>query len=151
MKHISVWKILFGAFIILNLFVPLAHSNSNGLLTINIDVKPGSDPNSINCYNANEIITVAILTTDDFDALSVDHTTVFFEGAYEVHVDKKTGEPRRHVEDVDGDGDLDLVFHFIMGETDLVSPCGGEITCGLTGETFDGQQIEGVDVCRMID
>jgi hypothetical protein len=149
MKYISVWKILLGAFIVFNLFVPFAHSNA--LEVVNIDVKPGSFPNSINCFNTNGIITVAILTTNDFDALTVDHTTVVFESASEVHVDKKTGEPRRHVEDVDGDGDLDLVFHFIMGETDLVSSCDGEITCGLTGETFDGQIIEGVDVCRMID
>jgi hypothetical protein len=146
MKHISVWKILFGAFIIFNLFVPLAHSNG-----VVIDVKPGSDPNSINCYNTNEIITVAILTTDDFDALSVDHTTVLFMNASEVHVNKKTGVLKRHEEDVDGDGDIDLVLHFIMGETDLVSSCNEEITCGLTGETFEGSAIIGLDACRMID
>jgi len=39
--------------------------------------------------------------------------------ASETHVDKKTGESRRHEEDVDGDGDTDLVFHFRLSDTDL--------------------------------
>ncbi len=118
------------------------------VLQVAIDIKPGSDPNSINCNNANETITVAILTTDDFDATTVDHTTVTFEGASETHVNEKTGVARRHEEDVDGDGDTDLVLHLRLGDTDL--DCGS--TDGtLTGETFDGQAIEGADAVRMID
>lgn len=115
---------------------------------VDIDIKPGSDPNSINCNNENEAITVAILTTEDFDAATVDHTTVTFEGASEMHVDKQSGEPRRHEEDVDGDGDVDLVFHFRLGDTDLACDS-AEGT--LTGETYDGQPIEGTDAVRMID
>jgi len=115
---------------------------------VEIDIKPGSDPNSINCNNENEVIAVAILTTDGFDATTVDHTTVTFEGANETHVDKKNREPRRHEEDVDYDEDTDLVFHFRLGDTDLAC----DSTEGtLTGETFDGQAIEGTDAVRMID
>jgi hypothetical protein len=113
-----------------------------------IDINPGSDPNSINCNNEKEIIAVAILTTDDFDATTVDHTTVTFQGASETHVNKKTGEPRKHEEDVDGDGDTDLVFHFHNGDTNLTC----ESTEGiLTGETSDGQAIGGRDAVRMTD
>jgi hypothetical protein len=117
------------------------------VIYVDIDIKPGGYPNSINCYNEKEVITVAVLTTDDFDAMSVDHATVIFEGANEIHVDKKTGEPLRHVEDVDLDGDLDLVFHFRLGDTDLscISTQGT-----LTGERFDGIPIEGTDSVRMI-
>ncbi len=90
---------------------------------------------------------MAILTTEDFDATKVDHTTVTFEGASETHVDKKSGEPRRHEGDVDSDGDTDLVFHFRLGDTSL--------TCSstegtLTGETSDGQAIQGTDAVRMV-
>ena len=88
---------------------------------IDIDIKPGSDPNSINCYNRSEVITVAILSTDTFDALTVDHTTVTFEVASEKHVNGKDGVPRRHE-----DGTL-------------------------SGETFDGQFIEGTDAVRMLN
>ncbi|MGW8179975.1 MAG: hypothetical protein ACWGQW_14620, partial [bacterium] len=117
------------------------------IISVDIDIKPGSDPNSINCNNEKGVVAVAILTTEDFDAVSVDHTTVTFEGASETHVDKKTGEPRRHEEDVDYDGDTDLVFHFRLGDTSLTC----DSTEGtLIGETFDGWAMEGSDSVRMI-
>jgi hypothetical protein len=117
------------------------------VIYVDIDIKPGSYPNSIRCDNKNEIITVAVLTTEDFDAMTVDHTSVSFEGASEIHVDKKTGEPLRHVEDVDLDGDLDLVFHFRLGDTGLTC---GSMQATLVGETIDGIPIEGTDSVRMV-
>jgi hypothetical protein len=115
---------------------------------VEIDIKPGSEPNSINCKNGDGVIAVAILSSDDFDATTVDHTTVTFEGASETHVNKKTGEPRRHEEDVDDDGDTDLMFHFRLGDTGL----GCDSTQGaLGGETLDGQAIAGTDSVNMID
>lgn len=114
-------------------------------LTLNI--KPGSDPNSINCNNDQGVIPVAILTTQDFDATTVDHTTVSFKGASETHVNRRSGEPRRHEEDADGDGDTDLVFHFRMGETVLDCSSTEGI---LTGEAFDGTPIELTDSVRMV-
>jgi hypothetical protein len=111
-----------------------------------LDIKPGSDPNSINCKNAKAVIPVAILTTDDFDALTVDHTTVTFEGASEIH--KVSGVPVRHEEDVDGDGDIDLLYHFRLSETTLTC----DSTQGtLIGETYDGLAIEGTDSIRMVE
>lgn len=119
----------------------------SGGIEVDIDVKPGSDPNSIDCNNEKEVITVAILTTGGFDATTVDHTTVTFEGASETHVDKKSEEPRRHEEDVDGDGDTDLVLHFRLGDTDLNCDSTEAI---LEGETFGGQTIEGSDAVQMV-
>lgn len=105
-------------------------------IDIDIDIKPGSDPNSIN-LKSNGNISVAILTTEDFDATTVDPLSVQFgpNGAVEAH-------GRGHIEDVDYDGDLDLVLHFITQETGIAC---GDTDADLTGETFDGQVIEGFD------
>jgi beta-glucanase (GH16 family) len=90
------------------------------------------------CNSGNGAIPVALLTTDSFDALSVNHNSVRFGDALETHRDKKTGEAQRHEDDFEGDGDLDLIFHFRANETgfDCDSP-----RFTLIGETFDGQAI----------
>jgi beta-glucanase (GH16 family) len=90
------------------------------------------------CNSGNGVVPVVLLTSEDFDATSVDHTTVTLGNAHEMHIDKKTGEPRRHEEDADGDGDLDLVFHFRFNETGL--PCDPDVV-PFNGWTFDGQPI----------
>lgn len=113
---------------------------------VDIDIKPGGYPNSINCQNLNGTIAVAILTTPDFNALSVDHTTVRFEGAAERH--SHQGVPTRHEEDVDGDGDTDLVLHFRMSETTLT--CSSTVG-HLTGLTYNDSRIRGSDSVNMVN
>ena len=117
------------------------------VLAADIDIKPGSDPNSVNCNNPKEVITVAILSTQDFDATSVDHSTVIFEGAGETHLIKKSGGPRRHEKDADGDGETDLVLHFRLGDSSLTC---ASIEATLTGVTFEGQPVEGAGNVRMV-
>jgi beta-glucanase (GH16 family) len=90
------------------------------------------------CNSGNGVIPVALLTTDSFDALSVDHNTVRFGDAAETHRDKKAGEAKRHEEDFEGDGDIDLIFHFRAKETGY--DC-DTTQFTLTGETFDGRPI----------
>lgn len=121
----------------------------NPTLVTGIDIKPEGNPNSINCLNANGRIPVAILSTAEFDALSVDHTTVRFgrTGSEAAEFHTKNGQPKRHEEDVDGDGDVDLIFHFRFGDTDI--ECGDE-QAFLTGETFDGLEIIGIDEIRTV-
>ena len=83
------------------------------------------------------VIPVAILTTADFDATTVDASTVAFgpSGAGEAH-------GKGHVEDVDHDGDLDMVLHF--GTQDTGIAC-GDTKASLKGETTGGVDIEGSD------
>jgi len=111
-------------------------------LEVTISIQPDGHPKFVSCTNDKTIIEVAIITDENFDALSVDHTTVTFEGASEAHIDKKTQLPVRHEEDIDGDGDMDLIFHFRFGDTTL--------TCDSTegtlfGETYEDVLIEGSD------
>ena len=54
-------------------------------LDVVIDIKPGSETNPVN-VKSKGVIPVAILTTADFDATSVDHTTVVFDGVSECHL-----------------------------------------------------------------
>ncbi len=113
-----------------------------GAATVSIDIKPGSDPNSINCQNQNGVIPVVILTTSAFDATTVDPLTVRFgpASATETH-------GAGHIEDVDGDGDLDMVLHFRFGHTGI--QC-GDTQATLTGATFSGQAITGTDAIRTV-
>jgi hypothetical protein len=112
-----------------------------------VDIKPGSDPNAVNCTVENDVIAVAILSTEAFDATTVDHETVTLAGATEVHRNKKDGTARRHEKDVDEDGDIDLIFHFLVVETDLTCE---SVEATLSGETFDGTAVMGTDAVNMI-
>jgi uncharacterized repeat protein (TIGR01451 family) len=111
--------------------------------SIEIDIKPGSYPNSINPKSKGNV-PVAILTTDDFDASEVDPTTVVFLGASPV---------QWALEDVDDDGDIDMILHFKTQELDfdlLVDEGGIYPYAYLTGETNDGQAFEGKDTVRLL-
>ena len=108
---------------------------------VEIDIKPGSDENPINLKSMG-VITVAILTTDFFDATAVDPMSVKFGpgGATECH-------ERGHIEDVDEDGDLDMVLHFRTQETGIEWD---DAEAYLTGYTVDGIAIEGRDVITTV-
>lgn len=107
-----------------------------GVVEVNIDIKPGSDPNSIN-PRSKGVIPVAILTTDTFDATSVDPLSVKF-GSNEATETHGQG----HIEDVEGDGDMDLMLHFRTQDTGI--QC-GDTSASLTGQTFEDQAIQGAD------
>lgn len=112
-------------------------------LLVEIDIKPFSDPNSIN-PNLAGTIPVAILSSDSFDALSVDPSTVTLAGAPVALL--RNGRPRAATdEDVNSDGLLDLVVHVVAQEL-VLNESDTEAT--LAGLTFGGTQIEGVDAIR---
>lgn len=111
------------------------------VIDVAIDVKPGSDPNSIN-PSSKGVVPVAILATDVFDAGDVDPLTVEL-GPAGARTEHATG----HTEDVDGDGDLDLVLHFRVRDTGIAC---GDTSMALVGETLAGVMIAGADVIRTV-
>lgn len=102
-----------------------------------IDIKPGGYPNSINLKSKGNV-PVAILTTDDFDAYNVDPDYCEFAGAYPL---------RWNMEDVDYDGDYDMLFHFKTQELELTKE---STEASLEGETYDGQTIVGTDSVKIV-
>ncbi|MHC4278252.1 MAG: hypothetical protein ACYSTI_13180 [Planctomycetota bacterium] len=103
-----------------------------GAIPVTIDIKPGEVPNVIN-LNSNGSVPVAVFTTDDFDAATIDVGTVIFAGASVVN---------SGLEDVDGDGRMDMVFHFHTQDLQL-DP--SSTTATLTGKTLDGTDFVGED------
>ena len=92
---------------------------------ISIDIKPGKDPNTIDCRH-NGLIPVAILTTStamgdpvDFDATTVDSSTVRFGPGAAMRFHR-----RHHIRDVDRDGDMDMLLHFRQRTTGI--QCGNQ-------------------------
>lgn len=103
-----------------------------------IDIKPGSDPNSIN-LKSKGVVPVAVLTTEDFDASTVDPVTVIFAGAPPV---------RWTMEDVDSDVDEDLLLHFKTQE--LVDLDEYSTEAFLEGYTYGGEFIWGMDYVNIV-
>jgi len=112
-----------------------------GVVAVAVDIKPGDFPNSIN-LKSNGVIPVAILTTNAFDATTVDPATVRFgrngTEAQPVHF---------ALADADGDGDRDLILQF--RNEDIGLQC-GDTLASVRGRTFSGAAIQGSDSVRTV-
>lgn len=123
------------------------------LITVGIDIKPGSYPNSIN-PNLMGVVPVAILGSADFNVFEVDPYSLNFAGL-PVKI-LKNGAPQCSFNDVSGDftdprgapdGYLDLVCQYQM-DISLWAPGDGFAT--LNGTLRDGTPIQGTDSIRIV-
>jgi hypothetical protein len=113
-------------------------------IPVEIDIKPGSFPNSIN-IGSQGVVPVAIFSTLEFDAGTVDPLTVRMADA-QVKVRGK-GTPQASLHDANGDGLLDLVLQV---ETEGLSLTLGDTRAVLRGKTYDGARIRGADTVRVV-
>lgn len=121
-----------------NTLIPASDENQPD--TVEIDVLPGSADNEIR-EGRRGVIPVAILTTPDFDALSVDADTLQF-GPGAALVSGPGGGPV----DVDGDGDQDFVVHFRAQDADFAC---GDTTAYLSGLTLGDDIIIASDAIQV--
>ena len=115
------------------------------VLTVTIDIKPGSYPNSINLNSAG-VVLVAILSSSTFDATTVDPASVNLAGA-RIKLVGKSGRLLSHFEDVNDDHFLDLVCQVV---TDQFLIQIGDSIAQLEGMTYGGIKIRGEDSINIV-
>jgi hypothetical protein len=102
-----------------------------------LDIKPGSYPNSINTKSKG-VIPVALLGTDTFDVTTVDVTTLRFgpSDALPAHNLTDPEVYAEHLQDVNYDGYIDLVSHYRTKQTGIAV---GQILAELD---YDGSTVD---------
>ena len=116
------------------------HAKSASAVQITIDIAPYKRNNIINLRKSS-LIDVVVITTNDFDALEIDPNTVEFGP------DGANNHGKVHVEDIDLDGDMDLLLRFRIPETGIVC---GDTEATLVGQTGDGTHIIGTDSIKTV-
>jgi hypothetical protein len=101
-----------------------------------IDIKPGSVVNPIN-PKSKGVIPVAILSSDVFDATQIDYQTIRFGPA-----GAEIAHKHPHLDDVNGDGIMDLMLHFRTQDTGIMS---GDIEACLSAMLMDGTAVSACD------
>ena len=116
----------------------------SSVIQVQIDIKPGSNHNSINTKSKG-VIPVAILSDASFDAPGeVDTSSLTFGTKGEEISLKKCAKDG---EDVNGDGLLDLVCHFSTQATEFSV---GDTEGVLKGSTIGSVAIEGSDAVHVV-
>jgi len=110
---------------------------TESFIPVSIDIKPGSDPNSIN-IGSKGVVPVAVLSNSPFNAKDVDIDSILFAGA----------KPAKNsYEDVNGDGNPDLILHFDTQSLNLTT---NDTKAFLTGNLTSGLLIKGSDFVKII-
>ncbi len=116
-------------------------------IEIDIDIKPGSDPNTINLCS-NGTVPIAILGSDTFDVYNVNTENLRFSEASVKVVGMKDPHSLCSYEDVNDDLFFDLVCHFLTA--DIAGIDGQTSTATVNGELLDGTSIEGTDSVNIV-
>jgi hypothetical protein len=112
-------------------------------IAVEIDIKPGSDPNRINPFSRG-VIPVALLGSGDFDVADADVTTLAFghDGAQPTLDLTNPFVYLLSHWDVNGDGEKDLLSVYQIEDTGIAL---GDTEACVTGQTLEGMPFEGCD------
>ena len=113
----------------------------SGGVPISVEVPIEIEPTSIN-PKSNGKLSVTILTTDTVDTSTINAATIRF-GA----TGTEATPTRVAVEDVNNDGDPDLLLQFNRQDTHIQCQA---TSASLTGQTFGGQSFHGSDVIQTV-
>ena len=139
--------------------VQLDYLRIRGLLTVIVDIKPGSCPNPLNVKDKG-VLPVAILGSEDFDVFNIDPASIRLEGVAPIRSNwEDVAAPAPDTGDVcecttkGSDGYIDFTLKF---DTQEIVEELGELNDGdvlpliLTGVDIDGTPIEGSDCVVII-
>lgn len=124
---------------------------SGQYMCVDIDIKPGSWPNSFS-VNDQGLIPVAVLGSAFFDVYCIHPESIYLGGAG-VAQRGRSGKIAISYEDVNGDGIVDMMAFFDAQEVVQNPPINGvegEYELALTGTLCDGTAIIGTDYVRVV-
>src|SRR5690606_37904596 len=141
-------------------------SSSSAVTRVDIDIEPGKSK-SIDCRKGQEWITVVIYGSAGFDATSVDAGSGVVAGRSDLGCRESSAEttfvalaqPRPvqrtlhanqwqwHLDDVNGDGNIDMVMEFRFDYTKLSCDA---VAAAVTGQTKDGKRFEGTNRVELL-
>lgn len=147
--------------------------NKNGLfilefqppvVTLGLDIKPGSCPNPLNTNlpNSNKanggVLSAAVLGSNELDVRDIDVSSLELAGAPPLrHSFKDIATPPSDDDDCacseagpDGYTDLELKFRRLDVVAGLDGASGDNVPVRLTGQLKDGTPIEGIDCVRIV-
>ena len=146
---IRIIRFLFPLIVLAGLLFPAYQAASaqeeHDHIHATVDVKPGSDPNTIN-LKSKGLVPVALLGSASFDVTQVDTASVRFGPHQHESADAGAAAVRFNFDDVNLDGYLDLVYFFRPAETGLQP---GDTEACLHG-TINGEHFCGHDAVRVI-
>jgi hypothetical protein len=128
--------------------IQLSIGPGSSMKPVLVDVKPGSNPATINLKNEHTI-AIAILGTSDFDVNLIDNSLSSIRFGHSL-----TATPALATKvstgDVNGDGLTDLIVHFRTSQTGLVVGDATGCIVGKLKQSAGGASIAGCDSIRLI-
>ena len=116
-----------------------------GLIEIDVDVKPGSDPNAVNTKSRG-VLPIGIYGSDTFDVQDIDLSTIHVECMGFTTADITAGFGDLEV----ADGIEDMILHVPMQSFPWGAPRGTLVTITVTGSLLDGTGFFGTDIVWIV-